>query len=345
MNISPRLDDSGLDVSVIVPCYRSVLTLDELVARIKAVLVSRGSSFEIVLVDDGSPDHTWQCIQRLVESDERVRGIRLRRNYGQHNALLAGIRDAVGETIVIMDDDLQHPPEEIPGLLTELDRGFDVVYGTPKKMTHSIHRNMLSFLTKLVLQRAMGAETASKVCAFRAFRRHVARSFDHYSGSSVSIDVLLTWGTSRFSAVDVEHRPRTAGKSNYTLRKLAVYALTMITGFSTIPLRIASLIGISFTVVGFLVLSYVVITFFVWGRDVPGFYFLASVISIFSGAQLLALGVIGEYLARVHIRLLDRPAYTIGEVAASSRLPSGASNLAGNFRTVNDSLPERKADG
>lgn len=320
MSVPTAHDDTRTEVSVVVPCYRSELTLGELVSRITTVLGNRGMSFEVVLVDDGSPDGTWNSILRLVEANERVRGIRLRRNYGQHNALLAGIRDATGETIVVMDDDLQHPPEEIPALLAELDRGYDVVYGTPKKMTHSIHRNVLSFLTKLVLQRAMGAETASKVCAFRAFRRVIARAFDHYAGSSVSIDVLLTWGTDRFSAVEVEHRPRPVGKSNYTLRKLAVYALTMITGFSTIPLRVASLIGISFTLVGFLVLAYVVITFFVWGRDVPGFYFLASVISIFAGAQLLALGVIGEYLARVHIRLLDRPAYTVGEVAAAPGL-------------------------
>src|SRR5262249_22574280 len=158
-------------------------------------------------------------------------GLNLMRNYGQHNALLAGIRIARGAVVVTMDDDLQHPPEEIPKLLAALDRGFDVVYGTPARMPHSLLRNASSWITKLVLEKAMGAETARRVSAFRAFRTELRRAFESYRSPFVSIDVLLTWGTRRFTAVEVEHRPRTVGRSHYTLRALITHALTVATGF------------------------------------------------------------------------------------------------------------------
>jgi glycosyltransferase involved in cell wall biosynthesis len=238
------------------------------------------------------------------------------RNYGQHNALLAGIRAARGDAIVTIDDDLQHPPEEIPRLLEALDRGSDVVYGTPITMPHSPLRNLASWLTKLTVQTAMGAETARRVSAFRAFRTGLREAFAGYRSPFVSIDVMLTWSTTRFSAVAVEHRPRAVGASQYTVRALVRHGLTMITGFSTLPLRLASLIGFSFTLLGLAVLSFVVGRYLVQGGSVPGFPFIASIIAIFAGAQLFALGIIGEYLARMHVRLMDRPPYSIAETTA-----------------------------
>lgn len=235
------------------------------------------------------------------------------RNYGQHNAVLAGVRAARGEIIVTMDDDLQHPPEEIPKLLEPFSRGFDAVYGTPAKLPHSAFRNASSFLTKLVLQKAMGSETARKVSAFRAFRASLRRAFENYQSPFVSMDVVLTWGTRRFTAVTVEHRSREIGRSNYTFRKLVVHALTVATGFSTLPLRLASLLGFSFTLLGLVVLAWVVGRYFALGGSVPGFPFLASIIAIFSGAQFFALGIIGEYLARIHQRMMERPTYAIAE--------------------------------
>lgn len=240
------------------------------------------------------------------------------RNYGQHNAILAGIRAARGDVIVTMDDDLQHPPAEIPKLLAELSRGSDVVYGTPAALPHSRLRNFASWITKLALQKAIGAETARRVSAFRAFRASLRRAFERYQSPFVSIDVLLTWGTRRFSAVQVEHRPRTIGKSNYSFRALVVHALTVATGFSTLPLRLASLMGFSFTLLGGAVLLFVVIRYFVHGGSVPGFPFLASIVAIFSGAQFFALGIIGEYLARMHARMMERPTYAVAET-----LPAG----------------------
>jgi len=185
-----------------------------------------------------------------------------------------------------------------------------------------VFRDVASRMTKLVLQGAMGAETATKVSAWRVIRREITTAFDSYQNSFVSIDVLLTWGTTRFSWVPVRHEPRTIGTSNYTVNRLIRHALNMVTGFSTAPLQLASFVGFFFTLFGIAVLTYVVVRYFVSGDSMPGFPFLASVIAIFSGAQLFALGIIGEYLARIHTRSMDRPAYVIRGLASSTGTPS-----------------------
>jgi glycosyltransferase involved in cell wall biosynthesis len=235
------------------------------------------------------------------------------RNYGQHNALLCGIQNAQYEIIVTIDDDLQNPPQEISKLLNKLNEGYDVVYGTPQLERHGLWRDLASQITKLVLQNTMGAHTARNVSAFRAFRSRVREAFIKYNGSFVSIDVLLTWGTNRFTAIQVNHEPRKIGVSNYTLRKLITHALNMMTGFSVLPLQFASLIGFIFTLFGFGVLAYVIGRYIILGHSVAGFPFLASIIAIFSGAQLFALGIMGEYLARMHFRLMDKPPFTVRE--------------------------------
>ena len=233
------------------------------------------------------------------------------RNYGQHNALLCGIRAAKCPVIVTVDDDLQHPPDQVQKLLQKLNEGFDVVYGTPEKAQHGFMRNIASRMTKIALQSTMGAQTARDVSAFRAFRTELRNAFSNYQSPFVSIDVLLTWGTTRFAAVPARHDPRRHGPSNYTFGKLASHALNMMTGFSTWPLQLASLMGFAFTIFGFLVLLYVISRYLIQGASVPGFPFLASIISIFSGAQLFAIGIIGEYLSRMHFRMMERPTYTV----------------------------------
>ncbi|MGA2200407.1 MAG: glycosyltransferase family 2 protein [Terriglobales bacterium] len=300
-------------ISVVIPVYRSETILPELVRRLESVLVAIAENFELILVNDCSPDRSWDVISDLAGRYSWIRPINLMRNYGQHNALLCGIRAARYDVIVTIDDDLQHPPEEIPKLLEVLAGGYDVVYGTPEQEQHGLGRDFASWVTKLALQNVMGAEIARQVCAFRAFRAQVAKAFAHYEGSFVSVDVLLTWGTNRFSATSVKHSPREQGTSGYTFRKLMTHAMNMMTGFSTMPLQMASLIGFVFTLFGLVVLAYVVIRYLVQGGSVPGFPFLASIIALFSGAQLFALGIIGEYLARMHFRSMQKPPYVVRE--------------------------------
>jgi glycosyltransferase involved in cell wall biosynthesis len=299
-------------LSVVVPVFRSAPILPELHGRLAAVLPGLAEHWEIILVDDAGGDDSWRVIERLAADDGHVRGIRMSRNYGQHNALLCGIRAAREKLVVTMDDDLQNPPEEIARLLATLSDDVDVVYGTPEQEQHGFLRDQSSRITKLALQSTMSAETARHVSAFRLFRTRLRDAFATYRGPYVSIDVLLTWATTRFSHVRVAHDPRRTGTSNYTFRKLLTHALNMMTGFSTLPLQVASLIGFVFTMFGFVILLYVLGAYVAnGGSAVPGFAFLASIIAIFSGAQLFALGIIGEYLARMHFRTMDRPTYLV----------------------------------
>jgi glycosyltransferase involved in cell wall biosynthesis len=293
--------------------YRSALILPDLHHRLTSALTAIAGQYEIIFVEDNGGDEAWSVIEGLAKRDPRVRGIRMSRNYGQHNALLCGIRAARYGVIVTLDDDLQNPPEEIDKLIDRLDDGADVVYGTPQQEQHGFLRDRGSQITKLALQSAMGAETARNVSAFRAFRTRLREAFETYRGPYVSIDVLLTWGTTRFAHVPVRHEPRKMGPSNYTFRKLVTHAFNMMTGFSTLPLQIASVIGFLFTLFGLVILGYVLISFVTNGSVVPGFAFLASIIAIFSGAQLFALGIIGEYLARMHFRTMDRPTYLVSQ--------------------------------
>jgi len=314
LNRDPRSTGLLPSVSVVIPVFNGSATLPELVRRTKAALESIADETEILLVNDDSRDGSWDEIRRLAATGAGVRGFNLMRNYGQHSALLCGIRAAQGEVIVTLDDDLQHPPEEIPKLLDLLVDGWDVAYGTPEREPHGIWRGIASRVTKLALQSALGAETARKVSAFRAFRRDVSLAFANYRGPFVSIDVLLTWGTGQVTSCTVHHEPRSVGQSNYTFRRLIAHALNMMTGFSTLPLRLASLLGFTFTLFGMVVLMYVLVRYLIEGVSVPGFPFLASIIALFSGAQLFALGIIGEYLARMHFRMMDRPAYVVREI-------------------------------
>lgn len=302
-----------IDISVVIPVYRSQTSLRELHQRLADILTFHDLSFEILFVEDCGGDDSWEIIQTLADQDERVRGLRMSRNYGQHNALLAGIRAAEGKLIATIDDDLQHPPEELPKLFNEILKGFDVVYGTPEHEKHNFYRKIASRITKMALQNAMGTETARKVSAFRVFRTELRKAFDEYRSPWVNIDVLLTWATTRFTSIQVRHEFRKYGESGYSTRKLLQHAMNMMTGFSTMPLKIASVIGFLFALFGAFVLAYVLILYCIAGDAVPGFPFLASIIALFSGAQLLALGVIGEYLARMHQRTMERPAYILRE--------------------------------
>jgi undecaprenyl-phosphate 4-deoxy-4-formamido-L-arabinose transferase len=300
-------------ISIVVPVYNSEGSLDALASRLIACLEPHTSAFEVILVNDGSRDRSWSILEALSQRDARFRAINLMRNYGQHNALLCGIRAARYGITVTIDDDLQNPPEEILRLVATLDDGYDVVYGTPAAEAHGLWRDLASRATKIALQSTMGAATARKVSAFRAFRTCTRDAFAAYRSPFVSIDVLLTWGTSKFTSVVVQHEARTIGVSNYTLRKLITHALNMMTGFSVLPLQVASLAGFVFTLFGIGILVYVVGRYMVQGTSVQGFPFLASVIAIFSGAQLFALGMIGEYLARMHFRMMERPPYAVRE--------------------------------
>lgn len=298
-------------VSVVVPVYNAQHSLPLLVDRLLPVLQACAQQAEILLVNDGSRDQSWSVIQTLAAQHPDVRGIDLMRNYGQHNATLCGLRAARYAVTVTMDDDLQNPPEEMPRMLATLEEDVDVVYGNPQHEAHGLFRHLASRITKLALQHALGAKGAGQISSFRAFRTCLRDGFANYHGPHVFLDSMLSWTATRFAAIPVRNDPRTVGASNYTARMLISYALNMIISFSTLPLRLATIVGFCFAVFGVGVLLYVLAEYLLKGAPVPGFPFLASVIAIFSGAQLFSLGILGEYLARVHSRMMDRPGYTV----------------------------------
>lgn len=302
-----------VNLSIIIPVYNSADCLPTLIDRLHPALAAAAETYEVVLVNDGSTDQSWARITELAVDRSWIRPIDLMRNYGQHAALLCGARAAHHDIIITLDDDLQHAPEDIPSLLAALTPETDVVYGVPETPARGHLRRLLTAVTKFVMQEAMGVELAFDVSAFRAFRRSLVPAFANYTGTDISLDVLLSWGTTRFTAVKVPHHPRFAGQSNYTLRKLVRHTINMVTGFSVRPLRFASITGLVFSAVGFLLLGHIMMTFLLYGRAVPGFAFLGSAVTIFGGIELLVLGVVGEYLARVHFRSMGQPPYTIRE--------------------------------
>jgi undecaprenyl-phosphate 4-deoxy-4-formamido-L-arabinose transferase len=328
-------------VSIVVPVYNSEGSLPVLVQRLGALLPTVAQQFELILVNDASGDGSGGVVDQVSLEHSWVVGIHLMRNFGQHNALLAGVRDAKFETIVTMDDDLQHPPEEIPRLVAKLAEGFDVVYGFPEQESHGMWRDLASRITKLTLRAAMGVDVADHVSSFRAFRSQVREAFAGYSGAFVSIDVLLSWGTSRFAAIPVKNPPRTIGASNYTVRKLIMHAINMVTGFSVLPLQVASLLGFFFALFGFCLLVDVLARYMIDGDTVVGFPFLASALSIFSGVQLFSLGIIGEYLARMHFRLMDKPSYTIRSTSRPPACTEATALIAGHRKNESGSVSNR----
>lgn len=301
-----------MPVSVVVPVYRSSATLPTLIDRISATLTA--TAFEIILVEDASGDETWLTVTKLVAQHPNVTALRLGRNAGQHSALLAGVRAAKYDQTVTIDDDLQNPPEEIPRLLSALqETGADVVYGVPRETAQSGWRKGSGWLVRRTMKSALGVDEVVNMSSFRAFRTSLRDAFDVRIGPGVSLDALLAWGSNRFEAVEVQHDERSVGSSNYSLQKLLHFAADTLTGYTTVPLRIVSALGFITAGIGLLLMLIFVMVPFVRGISVQGFPFLASTIILFSGLQLVTLGVIGEYLSRMHFRIMNKPEYVVAE--------------------------------
>lgn len=309
-----------MNVSVVIPCYGSEQTLSDLVGGLHTALGPGGGDehggppvedYEVILVVDGSPDATYAVARRLERESPRVRALLLRRNYGQHNALLAGILRARYEVVVTMDDDLQHRPTEVHKLLAPLeDPMVDLVYGVPVQEEHGFWRSLASRSVKAGLALAE-VPNASDVSAFRAFRTQLRDGFAHAADAFVSIDVVLSWTTLGVRRVDVVMDERTVGRSGYSLRGLVRHTLNMVTGYGTVPLRVVSWLGVFCFLLGMGLLAFTLWGFVVGRTTVSGFTTLASMIALFSGAQMLSVGILGEYVGRLHFRSMHKPTFLV----------------------------------
>ena len=300
-------------VSVVVPCYRSAATLPRLVENLTQVLPEVTSGYEIVLVVDGSPDDTWQVASELANKYSETRAMRLARNYGQHNALIAGVRNARYEVVVTMDDDLQHPADQVPALLRALTDDIDLVYGVPADEEHGFFRSLSSRMVKAAMSTTLSVKGAKSISAFRAFRTFLRDGFDGLDGPHASVDVALSWSTTRIAQTTVRMEDRAEGKSNYSTWMLIKHALTLITGYSTEPLRLVGYLGFICAVFGVGLFGVIIYKYAAGATTVAGFTTIASMVALFSGAQMLALGVLGEYVGRLHSGSMGRPTYVIRE--------------------------------
>ena len=326
----PPADDGGeLELSVVVPVYNSQATIPLLLERLTQALGRLTPHYEIILVEDGGPDGSWQAIEQQRERYcEHLVAVQLMRNYGQHNALMCGLALARGRFVVTMDDDLQNPPEEIGRLLQRIrEGGFDLVYGVAKDRQHASWRNLGAAVVWRFYRTVFGNPITPT--SFRVMRRQLVDSVQFYDLNFTYLDGLLAWCTKRIGAVEVEHHARAEGRSGYSLRKLLLLALNLYTNFSLLPLQVVSLLGFATALSGFAAGLYYLVQYFAHHIEVPGFASTIIAILILGGAQLLALGVIGEYLGRLHLNVNRKPQYVVRTVHPATAAGAGPAAAGG----------------
>lgn len=287
-------------ISVVIPVFRSESSLCLLADRLEAVLSGLQRPWEVIFVNDSSPDESWQVIETIVRERPGFRGLWLSRNVGQARATLCGIKAASGDIVITMDDDLQHEPEALPMLLAELDsdEGYDGLFAWFPEKQHAGWRNLGSRLVRYVNAQAFGLGDI-KLSSYRLMRRHVA-DFVRANTSTIATPGALMLAASRhIKSVPIEHRPRVFGVSNYTLARQLGLALTNLMAVSMLPLRLISGLGIATAGLSALMVLVTLVRYFTTGFGVAGWATQVILVSFFSGMILLSLGVIGEYLVRV----------------------------------------------
>lgn len=302
-----------LDVSVVIPVYGGERTIGALCEQLLGVFDAEGWRAEVLFVCDAPRDGSWAVARALAEAHPRVTALRLMRNFGQHPATLLGIRQARGATIVTMDEDLQHNPLDVPALVATSRADGAIVYGMARELQHAWWRNATSRLAKWFIARYFDMGDAQRISAFRAFPAPAREAFATYHGERVAIDVLLSWSGLPLHPVTCAYAPRAEGESGYTFRKLVRYLSDLLLGYTTAPLRLASYVGLLSVFVAIGIAAYAVVNWFIHGSVVPGFAFLALSTAAFAGVQLLALGVMGEYLGRLYFNSLGKPQYLVAE--------------------------------
>lgn len=303
-------------VSIVIPVYGSQDVLSELVSQIISVLSNLEGikkSFEIILVCDQSPDASWGKIKLLSQLHPEIKGLLLRVNTGQHNACMAGFAYSSGDIIVTMDDDLQHSPSYIPMLINVIELGSDVVYARFRDRKHPGWKILGSYFNDWAARFLVSKPKDLYLSSFRAFTSAIRDEILRYQGPFVYIDGLILNVTRNISSVDVEHHDRFAGKSFYGFRKSVSLWMKMATGFSIAPLRFTSFMGLFFSGLGFLLAIIFVIQKFTLNMMPIGWSSLIVTLLIVSGVQLLALGLIGEYIGRLFLTINLRPQYIIAE--------------------------------
>lgn len=318
------MDESpDVELSIVIPVYNSELILDELINRVHASLEkmfqSRSGSYELILVCDNSPDNSWERIETAVTSNSWITGILLRMNAGQHNAIMAGLRSAKGNVIVTMDDDLQHDPNDIPILCEALNHDTDVVFARFPSREHKLWKILGSKFNNWVAGKLLMKPSWVYLSPFRVFSKQILSEILNYNGPYVYIDGLILETTRNIAMVEVKHHSRFLGEGGYGLKSSISLWLKMATNFSIVPLRITSLLGLVFSALGFLLALVFIVQKFTFDVMPIGWSSIIVLILVVGGVQLLALGMLGEYLGRVLLTINSRPQYVVAETIGTKR--------------------------
>ncbi|WAI01202.1 glycosyltransferase family 2 protein [Methanogenium organophilum] len=303
-------------ISVVIPVYNSENTLVELTDRLAAVFSKGIEDYEIIFIDDCSSDNSWDILQKISRKNNNIRIIHLQRNFGQHNATLCGFHFAKGDYIVIMDDDLQHPPEEIPVLLNKIKEGYDVVYGRYIQKQHSRTENFFSHIFEKLMHNILKIPDSVYLSSFAIFSRDVIKNACTFKGSYIFLAAVISESTSMDNVTDVEviHNPRKKGQSNYSFLKYIKLSLNLIINHSVLPLTLISSLGFITSILSILYgISVIIRSLTDPSFGIIGWSSLMVAVSFLSGMILLSLGIIGEYLRRVLVEVSYGQQYVIGE--------------------------------
>lgn len=314
-----------LKFSVVIPVFNEEGNLEILYIRLAKAMKRLGGTYEIIFVDDGSTDASFQILTGLHQKDNNVKVIRFTRNFGQHPAVMAGFDSAQGEIIVTLDADLQNPPEEISKLLGKLDEGYEVVFGVFQQRKHSFYRRAGSRFAKWVLAKVLPVG-ATNLSGFRALRSDVVDQLKLLNEKSKFLDGLMCWMGFKVATVEVEHHERQTGKSKYSLFKLISLWFDMVVSFTDLPLKVATLGGSFLGIIGFLLALFYLVRYLLYGFGVPGFATTVILITVFAGVQLFCLGILGEYIGRINKEVKNKPEYIVREIF------EGGGNPLGNYR-------------
>ena len=298
-------------VSILIPVYKNDGGLDELVKRIGESMANSAyaNCFELVLVDDCSPDNSWEVIQRLAKTHTFVQGATLSRNFGQHNAIMAGLNLVSGQYVVLMDDDLQHPPEAIPNMVQELVAGADVCYTRYANRQHAAWKIAGSRFNDLMASWLLSKPKGLYLSSFKALKRGMVDQISSHEGPFAYLDGLILDITRRIATVEIQHGTRAYGEGNYSFKKSISLWLRMVTGTSIVPLRMVTLMGALIALLGFFGAVFIVISNYLYPAESKGWASIIVTILLVSGFQTLFIGVLGEYLGRIHLRLNNKPQY------------------------------------
>jgi undecaprenyl-phosphate 4-deoxy-4-formamido-L-arabinose transferase len=306
--------DSACALSIVVPVYRSAQILPKLVEQIHAEMYKEGlaDSFELLLVNDASPDSSWQVICSLAHTYPFIKGISLRRNFGQHNATMAGLNHANGESIVIMDDDLQHPPHAIGDMVRALAEGYDVCYTNYLNRQHVAWKKLGSRFNDWVATHLLGKPKGLYLSSFKALRREVVDEIVKYDGPYAYIDGLILDVTCSITTLNIEHQARHEGEGNYNLGRSISLWMKMATSFSVLPLRLASFAGFMLAALSLIMIVFVITQKILHPELPAGWTSLIATVLFIGGIQTLCIGMMGEYLGRTYLKLNNKPQFVIG---------------------------------